>query len=421
MGSAWPESPPLEAAERPGSLSPINLGIHWLRGSVPISRIEDLVRWLNAQFGQHTRHEHGLWFYDRSLTWANGMRLNYHSTPERAELTDGWISLEMPGGALEQIDTLGVAWLMQRLVEFEFRCTRIDLAADDLERVITPRELYATVYEEDLSSPYEVVTRGPSKKLRRRPLRQDFTGFKVISYQSQCRADEGCQYDCVAFGRRGGSGSGKYLRVYDKWLESGGDIPAIRWELELSDARAQKVFEQIVGRDLYEVGMVIGTMIASAIDFPVRTAAAGAKNLDRLDRHAFWQTLLERLGTPDKNALALAVPPKSVPKAMGYVANQAMGTMQMLSLALGRDVFLGWLVRQAANDDRLAMRHRDAAAEYLSRLADGQSPDLADLMDFFGVRDLEFDPDLAPEEDADDEMPELRATGEGGRGGGLPV
>ena len=90
----------------------------------------------------------------------------------------------------------------------------------------------------------------------------------------------------------------------------------------------------------------------------------------------------------------------------------------MLSLALGRDVFLGWLLSEAIKDDRLTKRHRDAVEEYQSRLANGEA-DVVDLMDFFGVRDLEFDPDLASGET--DELSELRWEGDAGRAGGLSL
>ncbi len=60
-----------------------------------------------------------------------------------------------------------------------------------------------------------------------RQIRKDYSGFKNIDVRGPSDGTKRV-YDECAFGRRGSLWSGKYLRVYDKALESNGDNPSVR-------------------------------------------------------------------------------------------------------------------------------------------------------------------------------------------------
>jgi DNA relaxase NicK len=64
--------------------------------------------------------------------------------------------------------------------------------------------------------------------------RGNYAGFlKHMPLREQMR-DGTITGDSVTFGARGKDGSGKYMRIYDKALESGGVVDAIRYECVFS-------------------------------------------------------------------------------------------------------------------------------------------------------------------------------------------
>lgn len=258
--------------------------MHWLRGSIPAEDLSQFKEYLTVWFGdEFTDMQYGLWFYDRSVRWPSGVILNYHSHPNRNQITKGRIAVEIPGQALDPMSMAQVEMMMQGVnAMFDFQPSRIDLYADDMERLVTPSDLFTLIYDEDFEG---------------KPIRKDFTGFRRITRRTISN-DQGRCFDECAFGSRGQNGAGKYLRVYDKRLESKGENPAVRWELELSDEKAKAAFEMLIGsggfRDILAAN--IGSIIGGCIDFKRRDNRAGSKNLDRLDRYEFWQTLIDRLG-----------------------------------------------------------------------------------------------------------------------------
>lgn len=332
------------------------VGIHWLRGSIP--EIER--RWLTEAVcllwgSDYESHQHGFWVFDRHLAWPSGVKLLYHSTEEGAELTNGRIALEVPGSAIEQLDTFQTICFMDSLNRRSFQCSRLDVYFDDLQRTIRPAMLYQQVYEESL---FEGA-----------PIRHDIVGFRVIKKLTESTRDKGRIHDEVCFGKRGKSGTGKYVRCYDKALESHGDIPGVRWELELSDYRARAAFKRIVAT-LDECGVsnwtaevtarTLGGLLAWAIDFKIRKP--GVKNLKRLERHAFWQSILDRIG---RAALATRRLVKTVQKAREWLSRQVAGTLQMLREALGEDVAIPLICDLAFHNDRLRPAHKRAISEYI--------------------------------------------------------
>jgi len=331
------------------------LGIHWLRGSIPDTMMDWLTAKLRELWGDdYEVLEHGFWVYDRHKAWPSGVKLLFHSTEEGSELTLNRIALEVPGSAIEQLDMRAIVSFMAALSIRQFQCSRLDVYFDDLQRTVTPAQLYQVVWEESL---FEGL-----------PLRHDVIGFKrckrVIESNRQGRV-----HDEVAFGRRGKEGSGKYLRVYDKYLESKGETLAVRWELELSDHHARKAFASIV-RTMDDLGAgpwkqewtadVLGGLIRWCVDFKKRVA--GVKNLDRLERYAFWQSILARLGFA---RLACRRIVKAIDKARDWVCRGVAGTLQMLRKALGDEVAIPMICDLAFGEDRLRPAHKRAIAEYL--------------------------------------------------------
>lgn len=398
----------------------LNLGIHWLRGLIPHAELKAITEWLSLRWGPDDMMRPGLWGYTRRRRWSNGATLNYNADPGQNDRMNGLACLEIPGGVIAEMNLVDFAYFCKELAQnFTWRCARIDAFADDLERVITPRELFELVYHEDRHAAPTIISRGPKKVLHRPVLRRDFTSFRVIGFSTECSASDGCQYEQVRFGRRGDKqGKGLSLSVYDKWLESGGEISAVRWEAEVTGERANNLFSRLVDTLTLEWGQVIATVIATCIDFPIRGDTLGKSNVHvpRLQRHAFWENLAGRLGSPDKNVLALAVKPKTVEKALGHV-KRSMGTAQMLSVALGRKKYLKWYVGEVDKGDRLNQQHHNAIEAFQRHLAEcPNDPGILEVMDWFNDRGFEFDPDVASEV-GENGVSELQEEGQAERGG----
>ena len=252
------------------------IGIHWLRISVLRQHLKILSHFCDECFGDSVRDGFGLWSYDSRYSWANGASLNYDGTIERSEsVHKGKVTLDIPGKALDEMPDLQN--FLNRLVPLQPACSRIDIYFDDYQRIISPDGLKKIV----------------DKK--------DFSGFREINIKQRKRGIAGENamdiiHDEIDFGRRGQNGCGKYLRVYDKNLESDGEKNCIRWEIEFTKERAQRVFDILCRtKSLESFVTITGSLIGGAIAF-VHRESKGEKNIGRLSVYDFWKKIIELLG-----------------------------------------------------------------------------------------------------------------------------
>lgn len=349
---------------------PGTVGLHWLRGSVPMADTEKLKTYLDTWFGDESQDQlYGLWFYDRSTRWPNGVQLNYHSHSDRASITRGRVAIEIPGSALEVMDTAYVVSFMRRLEDFGFQCSRLDVFYDDVTRLVSPWRLARMVHDEDSDG---------------NVLRADFTGFRRITKRTISNA-KGRTFDEVAFGSRGQNGSGKYLRIYDKRLESQGENPAVRYELELSDERSQKAFEMLTHVHIKDAAGILGALVGGCIDFKKRT---GDKNLARLERYEFWQTIIDRFG---RVTLAGKRVQKTVDRSAAYVQKQVAGTLQMVRKAWGAEKFFPWLVDIVDGENRLRTAHFAALVEYERAMRDETTLHIGSIREYCDNMNLQLE------------------------------
>ena len=362
----------LAQVERPrivtrGQQSQLEFGIHWLRGSMEHTKLDVVVKFLNTWFGHAERRTYGWWGYDRSIMWDIGISLHFHSTETAYGKTGGRFTLECPGSVFDGMDwerKLGfLSWLSTK---FDLRPSRLDVFMDDFARTITPKALFMLVYgrSEDEGDP-----------------RCDFTHFRRVRLLWDGGV-KGCTGVTAYFGKLGNTGSGKCLAVYDKALESDNENTAVRWELRTFDEIARDVFARLISavhdaaNDLNKIGKegigeaaavaAFSEMIAGCIDFVKRTDRAGDKNLERLERLAFWQSILDRLGHGVR--LARTVLRKTIERAVTYIETQAMGTIQTIRKAKGDQSFFAWFFDRLDGENRMKARHERAVRDYLAGL-----------------------------------------------------
>lgn len=249
------------------------VGIHWLRISFSTKLLGKIAQFLSQIWGDHTQDGRGLWSYDSRLAWSSGVSLNYDEDEERSDrVHSGRMTLDIPGGACDELTVSDLQLLTEFCEKMDGEGKRVDVFFDDYNRITTPSEVY------------EAAHRG------------DYSGFRTVNRITRENL-QGYTHDEVSFGRRGSYGNGKYLRFYDKELESNGEIKCCRWEVEFTGDKADQVFHKLAatkpGADAAAFATLCGALIAGCITFVHRTAE---KNIGRLGSYAWWEEILVTLG-----------------------------------------------------------------------------------------------------------------------------
>lgn len=252
------------------------VGVHWFRSSFDYKDLDKIKTFISGFYGESDLDDYGNWSYDRRLFWKSGVSLNFDSDPERCERAHkGRMTLDVPGDACDELTAPDLLLLLEGCAYFGCKCTRIDVFWDDYSRIVVPQDIQIVIDK------------------------NDFSMFRIASKNSTrnrtIKKNNGLIYDAVTFGRRGSKGSGKYLRIYDKKLESKDKFDCIRWECEFSQGKAQKVFTILAGAagDLDVFATVCGALIGGCVNFVHRT---GEKHIARLDVYEWWKLIIKSLG-----------------------------------------------------------------------------------------------------------------------------
>ncbi|HBG78954.1 MAG TPA: hypothetical protein DDW84_08990 [Phycisphaerales bacterium] len=351
----------------------VTVGIHWLRASFDKSCYNSLLEFTSLFFGEYDEQKFGLWRYDRSINWPVGVSLNYQSSDERDEITKGKVTLEVQGKALDGLSFSDIEILLDGLRIFEPQVGRLDLYFDDVHRVISPAMLHRKVVR--------------LSKDGKRVLKADFSGFRKCSRKDDMDATKGREFDTVTFGKRGSKGNGKFLRVYDKELESDGANNAIRWELELSGDKSNAVYKALCcnSGDVEKMAKVISSTIGGCIDFVHRT---GDKNIGRLERYEFWDYILFLLGAAKIENKPVK---KSIEKSKEWIERQVTKSLTAIKKAFGDREFFEWFLSLIETEQPLSAAHLNAIAEYKqTQESKGKAFEVAYIKDFFNERGLTF-------------------------------
>jgi len=289
------------------------VGAHWLRNSFDCKDLEEVKAWVSRFFGESTLKDYGKLSYGRHYSWKSGVSLCFDldsDTEHNPGSHRGRMTLDVPGKACNELTAPDLLLFMEGCQELGCNCTRIDVFWDDYNRTVSLEEL------------------------RRIADKGDFSMFQISSVnrtRNRTRKEnDGLLYNAVTFGRRGCKGSGKYLRVYDKNLESKGESNCIRWECEFSQEKAQKVFTWLVGAcgNLDVFAMLCGSLIGGCINFVHRT---GEKHIDRLDVYEWWQEIKDLLGVV---SVRVAKKENTLTGTIGWVERQVSPSLALIRKAM---------------------------------------------------------------------------------------
>ena len=130
--------------------------------------------------------------------------------------------------------------------ECEFHTTRLDLCIDDFNKTL---DIY---------------------KIKRAVDKFHYISFNdAVEFQKYGR--KGSRGLSISFGRRGSSGGGKYVIVYDKSKESKGKIDSIRVEASFCGRYAEQLSDNLCDIPYHMWGEIIKEWISGAIDFRRRS------------------------------------------------------------------------------------------------------------------------------------------------------
>lgn len=327
-------NPPRGVLRGVNSQTQNEVGIHWLRISIPRQYLSKLKSYCSFYFGEAVQDGYGLWSYTDRYGWSNGASLYYDSNIARSDsVHKGKCTLDIPGKALDAIAELDLHLFLLSLRQFRPSCTRIDVFFDDYNRTNTPTGIHEIIKARDYSG------------FRKGQLKQRFDNGEMI-------------HDEVDFGTRGDNGSGKYLRIYDKALESDGKKDCIRWEVEFSKERSHKVFDK-----LSECGSVdafatlCGSLVAGSITFVHRN---GDKNIGRLEVYSWWREIQELLGTV---VIRVSIKKVDIGGLYRWVYRQVSPTLACLRDTFVDEVdFMNWLFDVLAEGElNMSQRQKNLA------------------------------------------------------------
>lgn len=286
--------------------------IDWFQGTFPQHQV-DKVRQLvaSALESEFVDRAKGTTFYEHSaicsgavLAWSP--RLGGKVTNR----TDAY--LEMGAKVLQQMSALRQYRLFKSLVALGFRASRIDLTIDDYDKRFRPWDAYQT-----------------------------YRAGGVIHFRRSGSYHESDKKSGISqtfsLGKRGKMGGGKYLVIYDKWLESDGARNCIRIELSLYGDYAKQALENLLlDPDLWS--QIISGYVFGAVDFLVVEPGKEAR-ADRCERVSWWDDIVQDC-TPIR--LSRPVPVRSYDKAVKWFKKQVAPTLAMLLDVIAIDSIDNW-------------------------------------------------------------------------------
>ena len=315
------------------------IGLDWIRLTGPAESASRCFDVLSRIYGQKIDRRNGRHFYERGTYWPSGAALlEGHKSRSAA------ILVELPGSALSVLPAADRVLLLNDLSWQGMRATRIDVAVDFIGEDV-----------DVITCTRSACFAGELCQAKRWEPHEGFSGGQRDKYG-------------VSLGSRGKSGSGRYVRVYDKGLETGEKPEGRwhRWEAEFTGDCAAEVQHQLVAHveQLADGGFRIAPgweqtaagVAFGAVDF---REVNGQTSFARRPRSSWWAELV---GTVKRIVV------KATPKASRLITYARWMRQQVLpSLkAMGDAVGLPWsqIADMVAGDFKVSNSARRSPVVY---------------------------------------------------------
>jgi hypothetical protein len=282
-------------------LTLVDIRHDWLNVTFPASDREQVVELVSKFLGTHKMRAGGSNTYSHSLGWESGAILAW--SEGRPEC---WLS--MNGDSCDLVPVESKVQFFKSLHALRAKCTRLDAACDLHRSLLGMHQVHAA------------AKCGHVVGFRRyncvRPVKNMNTGE--------------LEGDMATFGRRGKDGSGRYVRVYDKGLESQGKIDAVRLEVELSGDVAKMWFAQLAIEpdDTAEFVRLLGRIVVGSICIADKSGSHG--HADRYKILPWWKRIVELIGTAKIKVERVA---PTLEKSVKWLKKSTAVTFARLALA----------------------------------------------------------------------------------------
>lgn len=278
----------------------IECGVDYLRGTVPIKYSADIRQLLEDFFDvllqlQVDRDGRPLssGFYKLRHSSGHGVDVLSLNRAYDDSSPDNHCLVNISGSALARISVTELYSFFRALLCLEFSATRLDLKIDDFTKTVTP--LLA----------FDAAENGNTK------------GFRVYRYIVDHQGSR-----TFYAGRRGSDGGGKFLRIYDKFIESGGSVDSVRVEVELSSIKALEAFESLSICHFSQWPNFIAAVVRESADFLDRDN--GSRRACRSERFSWWSFIVD---SPDSFEFTPVVRKPVIERTERWLKNQCAASM----------------------------------------------------------------------------------------------
>ena len=242
------------------------------------SVIEEVSVTLHGDYEDWIPLEYGYQGYRKSILGPAGARLHF-DPPNAAHF-----NLSLPGQACQLAGSDYLKRFFGYCIQNCGKARRIDLALDDFDKLITPQDVEAEFHSSNAVTHLRTIM-GIQESKRGFPERAGATRYL------------------------GAASSDRRLRVYDKNVESGGKVDAIRWELQARRKAAEKCLHDL-GNGAW--GEVIRRYLVGLIDFRVHDSAVEVEDRTR------WAPYEQLMQGASKAAAYFPVKPKTIEEFEEY-------------------------------------------------------------------------------------------------------
>ena len=289
--------------------------IDWIRGTFPIAHFDAIAYLIKDFFGEvpelvlgasgQPRGTHNFRYLYSTVSGVSIELSNYQKDEQSADQQG---SLQVPGSVLSQLSPENLSDFLSLTAHYISRFTRFDIAVDDYSRTVS------------LDKVTDAARAGNLQGFR---VWEPRTGFLKVGGGGQL------EYQTINFGRRGKQGSGKFVRIYDKNIESQGKQNCIRIEAEFHKYRADEVARSFADSNVEDYPSLVMGWLKGALNFIDRSAAKNVCDCPMLD---WWAKLFSRY---DKISFRPRHVKRSFEKSLTWLETQVAPTFHMVTKCLG--------------------------------------------------------------------------------------
>lgn len=249
--------------------------------------------------------------------WANqgdsplGFRCWYNLPGENNDGA-GHLLVSFPGAVLGRLTVCQQRELGRRLLALNFKATRFDPAIDDYSKRVTFEQIR------------DAIEAGNYARFRKAQITKNY-GDTYGGWTIYC----------------GSRASDRFLRIYNKFAESKGQIDSIRWEGELRDKLADRYFREWIEAPDEVSAQLLASFVIGLVEFVDR---AQEKNVNRMVELPWWQEFKDAVGASIRYSVEQLK--TNLKQAKDWVSHQVVKTLAIVRQVVGGKRFSSWLVRE---------------------------------------------------------------------------